>query len=77
MLPDDLDTKIRLAARQRGLSIAEVAREAIERHVGAPTPTGHLAFFAIGDGGPADASERADEFVGRAVARRHRATRSD
>lgn len=72
MLPDDLDTRIRLAARRRGVSIADVAREAIERHLPAPAQTGRLGFFDIGEGKPADASERVDELVGKAIARRRR-----
>lgn len=70
MLPDELDARIRLEARRRGLSIADIARQAIEQHLPAPAPTGHLGFFAIGEGGPIDASERVDELVGKAVARR-------
>lgn len=57
MLPDDVDARLRLEARRRGQSIAQVAREAIEREVPAP-PDGRLGFFAIGDGSLADASER-------------------
>ena len=30
MLPDDIDDRLRLEARRRGTSIAEIAREAIE-----------------------------------------------
>ncbi|MHB1508728.1 MAG: ribbon-helix-helix protein, CopG family [Acidimicrobiales bacterium] len=72
MLPDDLDARIRLTARRRGVSIADVAREAIERHLPAPTQTGRLGFFDIGEGKPADASQRVDELVGKAIARRRR-----
>lgn len=72
MLPDELDARIRLEARRRGVSIADVAREAIERHVPAPVPTGRLGFFAIGEGGPIDGSQRVDELVGKAIARRRR-----
>lgn len=70
MLPDELDARIRLEARRRGISIADVAREAIEQHVPGLAPAGRLGFFAIGDGGPPDASERVDELVGEAIARR-------
>jgi Ribbon-helix-helix protein, copG family len=70
MLPDDLDARLRLEAKRRGVSIADVAREAIERHLPSPSPDGRLSFFAIGEGSPPDASERVDEFVGRAVRRR-------
>lgn len=69
MLPDDLDARLRLEARRLGSSIADVARDAIERQLPQPSADGHLSFFSIGDGSPADASERVDEFVGKAVAR--------
>lgn len=68
MLPEDVEARLRFEARRRGTSIAEVAREAIERHLPAPV-NGPLSFSAIGEGSPADASERVDEFVARAVLR--------
>ena len=75
MLPDELDDRLRLEARRRGTSIADVAREAIERQLPPAPMPGELSFFAIGDGTPEDASERVDEHVARAV-RRRRAPRS-
>src|SRR5579875_1539211 len=51
MLPDDVDARLRLEARRRGQSIAQVAREAIERELPAPGD-GRLGFFAVGDGSP-------------------------
>lgn len=36
MLPDDLDLQLRREAARRNMTISEVAREAIERHVGGP-----------------------------------------
>lgn len=71
MLPDDLDSRLRLEARRRGVSIADVVREAIERHL--PAPDRDLAFFASGEGSPRDASERVDELVARAIKRRSKA----
>ena len=70
MLPDDVDLRLRHEAKRRGVSIAEVAREAIDRHVPSPRPDGRLGFFAVGDGSPADASQRVDEVVGDAIRRR-------
>jgi len=67
MLTDDLDARLRREAKRRGASIADVAREAIDRHVPACPADGRLGFFAIGDGSPADASERVEELVGEAV----------
>ena len=69
MLPDEVDARLRLEARRRGSSIADVAREAIERQLPPPTE-GSLSFFSIGGGSPRDASERVDELVAKAVARR-------
>lgn len=76
MLPDDVDARLRREAKRRGVSIADVAREAIDRHLPSPRSDGRLGFFAVGEGAPPDASERVDELVGRAV-RRRRAGRSD
>jgi hypothetical protein len=72
MLPDEVDARLRLEARRRGVPIAEVVREAVERHLPAPEPGRPLSFFAIGEGSPPDASERVDEHVRRAVRRRRR-----
>jgi Ribbon-helix-helix protein, copG family len=72
MLPDDVEARLRVEARRRGVPIAEVVREAVERHLPAPEPGRPLSFFDVGEGGPADASERVDEYVGRAVRRRRR-----
>jgi Ribbon-helix-helix protein, copG family len=63
ILPDDVDARLRLEARTRGSSIAAVVRAAIDRHLPQPAE-GRLSFFAVGDGAPADVSERVDEFVG-------------
>jgi hypothetical protein len=75
MLPDDVDARLRLEARRRGSSIADVVREAVERQL-PPGPTeGELSFFSLGDGSPRDASERVEELVAESVARR-KSTRS-
>lgn len=72
MLANDVDARLRREARRRGVSIAEVAREAIEDHLPRAATAGRLGFFAVGDGGPADVSERVEEFVGKAVTRSRR-----
>jgi hypothetical protein len=69
MLPDEVDARLRLQARRRGISIAEVAREAIELQL-PPQPEGALSFFGVGEGSPEDASERVDELVAEGVRRR-------
>lgn len=71
MLSDELDLRVRLEARRRGVSIAEIAREAIETYVGEATRRGRLGFFALGEGTESDDSERVDELVAEAIARRH------
>jgi ribbon-helix-helix CopG family protein len=70
MLPDEVDARLRLEARRRGSSIADVAREAIEQQLPPAPAEGSLSFFSIGEGSPRDASERVDELVAKAVARR-------
>ena len=70
MLPDDVDDRLRLEARRRGTSIAQVAREAIEERL-PPPAQGHLSFFGVGEGSPRDASQRVDELVTKSVRRRH------
>jgi hypothetical protein len=67
MLPDDLLTQLRHESRRRGTSVAEIVRQAVERHMETPSTGRRLAFFAVGEGGPDDASERVDEIVADAI----------
>jgi len=46
-------------------------REGTTEHHVPPSPEGGLSFVAIGEGMPADASERVDDIVGDVLARRH------
>jgi hypothetical protein len=71
MLPDDVLSRLQHEARRRSTSVAEIVREAVEQHFAEPEPRKPLSFFAIGDGGPPDASERVDEFVNAAVLNKH------
>jgi predicted transcriptional regulator len=66
-LPDEVDARLRLEARRRGSSIADVVREAIDQQLPQPSADGHLSFFAVGEGSPADGSERVDELIAKAV----------
>jgi hypothetical protein len=75
MLPDGLHARLRREADRRGVSLAEVAREKLEAGFADRTRPGRLSFFAIGEGDPDDVSERVDEFVGRALARRRSGAR--
>ena len=70
MLPDELDARLRLEARRRGISIADVVREAVERQLPAQQGPGPLGFFAIGDGGADDVSENVDAYVAAALRKR-------
>jgi ribbon-helix-helix CopG family protein len=69
MLPDEVLARLRVESRRRGTSIAEIVREAVERHVQEPEP-GPLSFFAVGEGGPEDAAEHVDEYVRGAMHKR-------
>ena len=72
LLPDDVEARLRLEVRPRGVPMAEVVREAVERHLPAPEPGRPLSFFGVGKDGPTGDSERVDEYVQRAVRRRRR-----
>lgn len=61
MLPDDLDLQLRREAARRNLTISEVAREAIERHVGAPPR--RLRAAGAGRSGRDDISECIEEIL--------------
>lgn len=63
MLPDDVLASLREEACRRGISVAEIVREAVQRHLRRSDKPRTLAFVAVGEGGPADASEHVDEHV--------------
>jgi hypothetical protein len=71
MLPDETATRLTREALRRGVSVATVVREAVERHLPKEEP-GALSFFAVGEGGPPDASERVDEVVRDALRKRRK-----
>jgi hypothetical protein len=73
MLSNDLDARLRHEARRRGVSIADVARQAIEEQL-QPPQDGALSFFAIGAGDPPDAARHTEDFVVSAIGRRHPAS---
>jgi hypothetical protein len=76
MLPDEMDERLRREARRRGLSIAELAREAIEAGLPpAPRAGAPLSFFAVGKGSPHDVAGRAEHFVADAVEQREQSDR--
>ena len=69
MLPDDVVSRLRHESQRRGTSVAAVVREAVEEHLPAHEPGRKLSFFALGEG-PPDGSERVDDYVAAAMARR-------
>ena len=58
--------RILIARRKNGTASPARAKQ--------PEKVGRLPFFGIGEGGPPDAARRVDEFVGRAIDRRHPAS---
>jgi hypothetical protein len=69
-LPDTPETARRLAAAEHDLE----PNGSGEPDGAEPKKVGRLSFFGIGEGDPPDASRRVDEFVGRAIDRRHPAS---
>ncbi|WP_109775508.1 ribbon-helix-helix protein, CopG family [Quadrisphaera granulorum] len=60
-LSDELDARLRYEAQRRGVTIAEVTREALEAHLGGPTR--RLGAAAAGRSGRDDVSERIEEIL--------------
>lgn len=67
MLADEVDARIRRAARRRGVPLAALVREALENYVPPESGQSNLRFFAIGESDRSDVSRRADEFVRQAI----------
>ncbi|MCA1711944.1 MAG: ribbon-helix-helix domain-containing protein [Actinobacteria bacterium] len=61
-LPDDLDLHLRQEARRRGVTLSELAREAIEAHL-ARTGGRRLHAAAAGASGERDVSERIEQIL--------------
>jgi len=66
-LPDDLDARLRHEAERRGMTISELTREAIARHVGGTRR--RLGAAGAGRSGRADISERIEEILAAEVGR--------
>src|SRR5437899_12464625 len=72
MLPDELDARLRYLAGRRGVSVAELIREAVEARYGQPSGPRTLGFVGVGraaPGTPADLGRRHEEYVGEALQR--------
>src|SRR4029077_3264058 len=68
LVPDELDSRLRLEASLRGKSVSDIVREALEAYVPPVGKPGPLRFFGIGEGEePHDVSRRVDEFVAAAI----------
>lgn len=65
-LPDDLDARLRHEASRRGMTIAELTREAIESHLGGRR---RLRAAGAGRSGRDDISERIEEILRAEAAR--------
>jgi len=67
-LPDEIDAKLRHEAALRGTTIAEIAREAIEAHLGGGRKR-RLIGAKSGRSGRHDIAERIEEIIRREVGR--------
>ena len=65
-LPDDLDARLRHEASRRGMTLAELTREAIESHLGGRR---RLRAAGAGHSGRDDVSERIEEILRAEAAR--------
>lgn len=66
-LPDELDARLRLEAKRREITLAELTREAIEAYLSS-SPAGHggrrrLLAAGAGRSGRTDVSDRIDELL--------------
>lgn len=59
-LSDEVDARLRHEAEQRGITISELTREAIQAHLGAGRVLGAAA---VGRSGQNDISERVEEIL--------------
>lgn len=62
-LPDELDARLRHEAARRGMTIAEVAREALEVHLGMAGKRRQLLAAKAGRSGQSDVSERIEAIL--------------
>jgi hypothetical protein len=74
MLPGELDARLRFEARRRGVSIAELIREAVEARYGRPPGPRRLSFEALPiepgyPGFPPDAATRYEEHLAEMIER--------
>lgn len=68
-IPEALDARLRHEAERRGMTIAEVTREALTEHLGGATPRRRLGAAGAGRSGRSDVSERIEEILSAEVSR--------
>lgn len=72
VLPDEVDAQFRYEARRRGVSLTELAREAITAYVVDEVEEGRdLSIFDLGEGDP-DSGSNADHYLAEAMEQRSR-----
>lgn len=62
-IPDALDAKLRHEAQRRGITIADVSREALEAYLGHGSARRRLGAAGAGRSGRDDISERIEEIL--------------
>jgi hypothetical protein len=71
-LPDELDAQLRHEAARRGMTISELTREAVEKHLaGGRGRRRRLMAAGAGRSGHSDVSERIEEILAAEVERSH------
>jgi hypothetical protein len=69
-IPDALDARLRHEAARRGMTIADISREALEAYLGtSPSNRRHLGAAGAGRSGHSDVSERIEEILATEVLR--------
>lgn len=71
VLPDDVDAQFRYEAKRRGVSLTELAREAIATYITEASAGRDLSIFDLGEGDP-DSGSNLDHYVAEAMDQRQR-----
>ncbi len=72
MLPDETLARLRQESRMRGVSVAEIVRDAVERHLAEPEAPvkRRLGFIGIGMSDDPDIAENVDKYFAEAMKER-------